>query len=678
MPVDVLEAEDPPTGVLDSVRSALRKHHWLEWAILSALCAAMLTQLFLSVRQLSQTEDEAVHLYSGYRYLRCGDLTFSPEHPPLAKIVAAAPLFSMNLKVDCAPFRGSSSDEFVTGFGWFYTTDWRPELFRARLAVSVFSIILCVLVWAVARRMFGPVAAILAALLLIFEPNILAHGALVTTDMAVTAMLLFALFGFYLWTRKPCIPFLVLAGMAVGLTLLAKNSGVVLIPVLIILAVADAFLPQDGKRRPSKLMIRNLATVGLILLIACAVVWAGYGMRYSAHPGPPLVQAPPSSLPSTSVAGRMLLALEAEHLLPQAYLEGFVSAVRISYSSKPTPEFILGKFYPGAQWFALPVHFLICCTVGFLAISLLSVAGAVLAFAKYRREIVFLLVPVVLFAAAVMHSSWNAGMRHMLPILPFLVILAAGGSLELAKHLRWVKYAVPCLLMLHAASSLHAFPNYLSYSNEFWGGPAQSYKYLGGETDWGQSYWQVKAYTEQHPSEKCWLFTDLLVSDVYGVTCVPVGVLYPGLAPTQMNGTVLIESKDLYSIYPVQSEETEPFKNIRPTDTIGGSAILVFKGNFDTRATASMTATMMAVRALKNSRLLQAQELSDYAIRISPQSVYGHNVRAAILARLGDRNAAISELENARNLALNKPLDASLLTVIDNALQELRGVAVAN
>ena len=199
-----------------------------------------------------------------------------------------------------------------------------------------------------------------------------------------------------------------------------------------------------------------------------------------------------------------------------------------------------------------------------------------------------------------------------------------------------------------------------------------------GETDWAQSYWQAKAYTEQHLSEKCWLFTDHLVSNVYGLPCVPVGVSYPGLASTQMNGTVLIEAADFYSIYPVQAEEVEPFKNIRPTDTIGGSAILVFKGNFDTRGTASTTATFMALRALMNSQLPKAQELSDYAIQLAPQSIYGHYVRGVILAKLGNPSAAISELEYARNLALNKRLDPSLLTGIDDGLQALRGVAVAN
>jgi 4-amino-4-deoxy-L-arabinose transferase-like glycosyltransferase len=673
-PVGILEAEHAQRSVIDSVRNVLRKNPRMEWLILLALCAVMLGQLLLSVRQLSQTTDEATHLYSGYRYLKCGDLTFSPEHPPLAKIIAAAPLVSMNPHVDCSPFHGNDVDQWKTSFVWLYSNNWRSELFRARLAISIFSIILCVLVWVVARCMFGIGAAIVATLLLIFEPNILAYGGLVLTDIPVTAMLLFGMFGFYLWTRRPCVPLLALAGMAVGLTLLAKNSGLVIIPVLIFLAVADAFLPQFNKRYSSKLVIRNLATAGLILLIAYAVIWVGYGMRYSAHSGPPLPQETPSSLPSTSIAGRMLIVLEAKHLLPQSYLEGFAndphSILRV-LSSTPTSE-------PRAQWFALPRNLSIRCTVGFLAMSVLSVTGVIMSFAKHRREIVFLLVPVVLFAAGFMHASWNGGIRHLLPMFPFLIVLASVGCLELMKHSQWVKYAVACLIVLHAGSSLHAFPNYLSYGNEFWGGPTQSYKYLGG-TDLQQSYWQAKAYMEQHPSDNCWLITgDLPLSKFYGLPCQHIGFWHRELAPSQMNGTVLVSSSEFYSARLGEHEIVEPFKNIPPTDSIGGSSILVFKGNFDTRATASMIATDMAGRALLNSRLSQAQELSDYAIRMSPQSVYGHFIHAAVLTQLGEPTAAMSELEYARNLALNKPMDATLLTEIDNGMQTVRGIAVAH
>jgi len=679
-PVRVPVAEHAQRRVFDGVRSALRKNPRLEWLILLALCAVMLGQLLLSVRQLSQTTDEATHLYSGYRYLKCGDLTVSPEHPPLARIVAAAPLVLMNPQVDCAPFHGNDFDQWRTSAVWLYSTDWPSELFRARLAVSAFSLILCILVWGTARRMFGLGTAFMATLLLIFEPNVLAHGALVTTDMAVTAMLLFAVFGFYLWTRRPCIPLLVLAGIATGLTLLAKNSGLLVIPTLIILAVIDAFLPQDSEQQsPSKFMIRNLGAVGLVLLIAYATIWMGYGMRYSAHSGALLAQQPPSSfLPSTSVSGRALLALDEKHLLPQAYLEGLDFLLDDVYSPEPKPVFLLGKFYPRAQWFALPVHFSIRSTVGFLAITLLSAAGMVMATPKHRREIAFLLVPVSLFVMAFIHASWNGGMRHMLPALPFLIILASIGCLELTKYLDWVKYAVACLLVLHAGSSLHAFPNYLSYGNEFWGGPTQSYKYLGG-TYSQQSYWQAKAYMEQHPSDKCWLIADdLPVSELYGLPCQHIGHLRPGLAPSQMNGTVLVSSSELYSLRPDEGETAEPFKNIAPADTIGGSAILVFKGNFDTRATASMSATVVAHRAILQSQLPEALQISDYAIQMSPKSFYGHYIHAVILARLGESNRAITELEYTRSLALNQPLSTSLLPEIDKSLQKLRSITGDN
>ena len=423
-------SEIPAARVFHNYEAVWQTHPRLEWILLLLLCAAMLAQLLFSVRQLSQTEDEAVHLYSGYRYLRCGDLTFSPEHPPLAKIVAAVPLFFMHSKVDCSPFGGTSSDEFITAFSWLYTTDWHSELLRARFTVSIFSVILCVLVWATARKMFGKSAAILAALLLAFEPNLLAHGALVTTDMAETAMLVFAVFAFYLWIGKPCITNLALAGVAVGCSLLAKNSGVLIILVLIILAILDALSSREVKQRPSKLLIRNLANLGLILLIAYAAIWVGYGFRYSAHSGAPLAQ---SSLTTTSLSSRALHVVDTYRLLPQAYLEGFASALDITYSSTSTPEFILGRYYPGAQWFSLPIHLLIRCTLGFLAILLLSGVVALRAYASYKREFTFLLVPIVIFAAAIMHSSWNAGMRHMLPILPFLIIIAAAGSLKLAR-----------------------------------------------------------------------------------------------------------------------------------------------------------------------------------------------------------------------------------------------------
>jgi len=358
----VVDAERP-SGLGDQANNVLQKYPWLEWLIPVALCAAMLGQLPFSVRQLSQTADEATHLYSGYRYLKCGDLTLSLEHPPLAKVIAAAPLLAMNFAVNCAPFKGTDLQQAFAGLTWLYSQNWPAALSSARMAVSVFTVGLCLLVWITARRMFGLTTAIVAGLLLIFEPNVLAHGSLIMTDVPVTCMLLFAVLGFYLWVRQRTILFFLLTALAMGLTLLAKDSGVVVVPILGALAIADALAQPEGVRPKWQLALRNLLAVALISVLALGIVWAGYGMRFGAYPAGAQLQDPRPTAPSASQ--RVLLKLGDRHLLPQAYLEGFARTSAISNQS--SVAFVAGKTYLHAPWFSTPFNFLIRNTAAMLA-----------------------------------------------------------------------------------------------------------------------------------------------------------------------------------------------------------------------------------------------------------------------------------------------------------------------
>ena len=65
---------------------------------------------------------------------------------------------------------------------------------------------------------------------LAFEPNILGHGALLLNDILLSALFLFTVFGFYLWSRQRSVPLLVGTGVLTGLTLLTKHWGVLLDP----------------------------------------------------------------------------------------------------------------------------------------------------------------------------------------------------------------------------------------------------------------------------------------------------------------------------------------------------------------------------------------------------------------------------------------------------------------
>jgi hypothetical protein len=64
---------------------------------LISLLTALGLELVLSVTQQSQTFDEACHVFAGYHYGKNSDFGINPEHPPLVKLVAAAPLLQIPL-----------------------------------------------------------------------------------------------------------------------------------------------------------------------------------------------------------------------------------------------------------------------------------------------------------------------------------------------------------------------------------------------------------------------------------------------------------------------------------------------------------------------------------------------------------------------------------------------------
>lgn len=172
-------------------------------------------ELTLSVGQQSQTYDESVHLFSGYQYWKHRDFGANPEHPPLLKLVAALPLLSLDLKVPPVAVGPTKVANETSAIDFIYrnTTGADRILYRTRIAASVFTYFLAVLVFLCGREMFGPGTALLALALLVFEPNILANGALVTTDIAETCFLFASVYAFYRYVEQPGIGRLLLCGV---------------------------------------------------------------------------------------------------------------------------------------------------------------------------------------------------------------------------------------------------------------------------------------------------------------------------------------------------------------------------------------------------------------------------------------------------------------------------------
>src|ERR1017187_8617519 len=95
--------------------------------------------------------------------------------------------------------------------------------------------------------------------------------------------------------------------------------------------------------------------------------------------------------------------------------------------------------------------------------------------------------------------------RHILPVYIFLAVPIAGAAWALAERNRRWLYAVVVLLVFQAVSVLHAFPDYIAYTNEAFGGPANAYKYVSDSSaDWGQQLKSVKRYLDARGVKNCW------------------------------------------------------------------------------------------------------------------------------------------------------------------------------
>jgi hypothetical protein len=116
------------------------------------------------------------------------------------------------------------------------------------------------------------------------------------------------------------------------------------------------------------------------------------------------------------------------------------------------PSYILGKVYGHGVWFYFPVAMAIKLTLGM--IGLLGIAAAALLTGRFRltREIYYLIVPAAIYLAVVVASPLNIGIRHILPTLPFLILLAAGGACALR---RWCARGRSLPELSHGLSDLH-------------------------------------------------------------------------------------------------------------------------------------------------------------------------------------------------------------------------------
>jgi 4-amino-4-deoxy-L-arabinose transferase-like glycosyltransferase len=297
-------------------------------AIIAA--AALVAFIALGLGDLlttSPTSDETAHLAAGYSYLVTHDYRINPEHPPLAKMLAALPLLGMH--VWPARFSSDSGDtharadlreawamalanpamcEWRFAQLWLYglrdraaadpldapTTqtyahgdflnDAQSMFRRARLMMLLLGVALAVVIFLWSYELWGMWGAAFSLLLFCFDPNFIAHSTLVTTDVPAALAYAATLYAFWRFARRMTVARGAVFAIAFALAQTVKFSTVLLAPIVLFIAIV--LVLRDRARA-----VPVLAALAGAALASVVTIWAVYGFRFSTAPDPEAARA---------------------------------------------------------------------------------------------------------------------------------------------------------------------------------------------------------------------------------------------------------------------------------------------------------------------------------------------------------------------------------------------------
>ncbi|MBI4426622.1 MAG: glycosyltransferase family 39 protein [Candidatus Kerfeldbacteria bacterium] len=507
----------------------------------------------------SQTADEATYLVSGLSYWRTGDFRLNVEHPPVLKLWLSLPL-----RLGGVPFvptesawAGASQWDIALTTLYGSSVPGHELLVSARLMNVMLTIALVAVAALLAYKTWGGRAAVVAAVLTAFEPNVLANGHLATTDVGYTLGLLASLLTFGWFLERRTTRRLLLAASAFAVALLTRFNALILVGLLPTVYVVARQTAGQGVHLPGREMLRIIGTFAGVSLMT---VWAFYGFEVRTLTGVQ-DQTARQVLSSFGPLGQWIQSVS----LPAAsYLSGLLW--QVGHNAVGQPAYLFGQTSQTGWWYYFPAAMVIKMTLA----SLLLAAAAIW-FTRGRSaedggrvfSTRYILISLVVILVAALPSKLNLGVRYVLPAMTLLLVLASGAA---AAWTPMRKVLVGALVLWHVVSVVHFAPTFLPYANEAFGGPTQLHRYLiDSNLDWGQDLIRVRRYLEaNHITAYRFRSFTTAPARAYGLLehDVPTDET---VANEPFHGVIVVGQSFLY--YPGQ--QLEWLKRLRPTAVIG-------------------------------------------------------------------------------------------------------------
>lgn len=515
----------------------------------------------------SATFDEGVHLLSGYRIVTADDYAFNREHPPLMKALAALPLVVTGAARPLEHFQSHRSfDEWPLSHRWLYHRNDADRLLAlGRLPIALVGALLGLAIFAAVRSVATPLAATCAVFLFAVEPNLLANGALVTTDMGMAVFYFAGAAAFWRHLATGRRRWLVAAGILWGLDLAAKFTAVLLGPVYLLMGAAwiltGAPRPDPdvrAGRRWLNLAVSLGAAGGLALLVLAATY------RFEGLFTPLRSMHLYSDLLGKLAAGWAgLIPLP----LPAAFVAGFDHASR---GGQVWWSYMMGE-YSMTGW---REYYLVALAVKTsIPLMLLAATGLLLggrAGADRRARWILLFLPAALLVAAFTLSPAvkNIGVRYVLGVYPFLCALGGLGAAALwEQRAKWLKGIAAILILWAAVNEAVLYPDHLTFFNVAAGGPDGGRRWLvDSNLDWGQDLKGLGRWMRANDVGSIWL-------DYFGRACPR----YEGVHTVSdfEGGWIAVSVTNLVGVFRQEDRDRYRFlENVKPVANIGHTILV--------------------------------------------------------------------------------------------------------
>ena len=487
-----------------------------DWLWFFFFAAASSIWCLTAANEVGVTFDEPVYMNGGLHYWRTGSHSelFKLGTMPLPMDIATLPLYVWERTHDIT-------------FDFHHGNPYEP-LFWARATSLLFWWVLLYYGRRIGRSLAGPWGGRLAVALLAVEPTLLAHAALATTDLPITACMAAFVYHFRAGRDRPWLPRVGWPALWFAIALLTKASAIAFAP-LCMLAIELERLARNGLIKPraespagSSLTLRlqsawsnlqplrrdgiQMAAIGIVLVF----LYGGSDWR----PQPSFVSWS-HTLPDGPLATATVWTAEHVCIFGNA---GEPIVRQVLHNFRGHGAYLLGRADPVRIWYYFPVALSMKLTVPLLALPIL------LALIRPRSLANWACLTAGVLLVYSVQCRVQIGVRLVLPLVGIGVaglaaaLVNAWCTLPVGPRKLLLGVAIPAGLLWSAIAAINVWPHGLCFVNEVWGGTDSGYRIVSdGNYDWGQGVRDLARWQRDHadlPLEVLYFGTDSAINEL--------------------------------------------------------------------------------------------------------------------------------------------------------------------